>query len=123
MLQIHREKITSSTSTDPDLGQETSMHLVRLWAKDQIERLRCEKSPESASQEVSMASAYKLVTPLMGAVVLENEQQYQVAGLKVPDAQGIPTIPEPQTWMLILAVILLLAWAVNQQRRCGCLRG
>ncbi len=123
MLQVHREKIASSTAVEPDLGQETSMHLVRLWAKDQIESIRAKASPESASREVSMASSYKLVTPLMGAVVLETEQQYQVAGLKVPDAQGIPTIPEPETWMLIGVVLLLLAWAVAQQRRSKCWQG
>ena len=117
MLQFHREKITSGTNEETGLGQETSMHLVRLWAKDQIEGLRSKASPEGASQEVSMASAYKLVTPLMGAVVLETEQQYQVSGLKVPDAQGIPTIPEPETWMLIIVVMALLVWASAQQRR------
>ncbi len=123
LLQIHREKIASGTSEEITLGEETSLHLVRLWAKDQIESLRTSATPESASREVALASVYKLVTPLMGAVVLETEQQYKVAGLEVPDAQGIPTIPEPQTWMLILVVMLLLAWAVVQQRKHGCLRG
>lgn len=122
-LQIYREKIASGSGEANQPGQEVSMHLVRLWARDQIEALNVTPTPQSTSQEISIASAYKLVTPHMGAVVLENDQQYQVAGLNVPDAQNIPTIPEPQTWMLILVVLSLLAWAVIQQRRSGCLRG
>ncbi len=123
MLQFHREKITSETGEETGLGPETSMHLVRLWAKNQIETLRAQAAQENATKEISMASAYKLVTPLMGAVVLENDRQYQVAGLKVPDAQGIPTIPEPETWMLIMVVLLLLVLAAAQQRRNKCCQG
>jgi len=68
--------------------------------------------------QAKRAAQHQLVTPYSGAVVLENQQQYERAGLKPVDAGSTPQIPtngvpEPSR-MLLLALGLLL---LNQRRR------
>ena len=62
---------------------------------------------------------YQLVTPVSGAVVLENAQQYEEAGLTPSSASDSPrVVPEPGTWVLLIlgAVVILLS------RRCQMFR-
>lgn len=63
-----------------------------------------------------LAQRYQLVTPVSGAVVLETRQQYTDAGLEPVPAGSVPTVPEPETWMLILLVLGLLTWQVRRTR-------
>ena len=76
-------------------------------ARDGIERAEC----------VAFAAAHQLVTPLTGAVVLENQQQYAAAGLTPVDPATVPTVPEPETWLLLFTLMLALlglAWRERQ---------
>ena len=59
-----------------------------------------------------LAVRYQLVTPVSGAVVLENAQQYQATGLQPVDAGSVPTIPEPEMVVLLIVVGLLLMWLI-----------
>ena len=83
-----------------------SQHVERLWAFRESQRLAFERQPDAAIQ---LAARHQLVTPLTGAVVLENQAQYQEAGLTPVDPATVPVIPEPSTWVLLAmgAVILL----------------
>lgn len=80
-------------------------HLVRLWAADYV-RGECDGLPRADC--VKLAATHQLVTPLSGAVVLENQQQYDEAGLTAVDPATVPTIPEPETWLLICVLMLAL---------------
>lgn len=95
---------------------KTSDHLVRLWAAERIERLLL-KGDEAGRQTASaLALKYHLVTPVSGAVVLETAAQYNAAGL-TPVAKGsVPTVPEPEEWMLMFVVGLLLLWMLHRHR-------
>lgn len=108
-----RSEITSSTVelTSP----QTSDHLLRLWAYDRIRELLAAGSFEQKKTATQMAGLYQLVTPLSGAVVLENQQQYDENGLQPVDEGTVPTIPEPQTWLLIIATLLMLGWALRRR--------
>jgi len=55
-----------------------------------------------------MATAYQLVTPVSGAVVLETKEQYEAAGLEPVKPGSVPTIPEPETWAMIIVALLIL---------------
>jgi hypothetical protein len=79
-------------------------HLVRLWVADEVRRLTGESSEEATAKAI----AFRLVTPLTGAVVLESEEQYDEAGLD-PGEGAIPTVPEPEVWLLLIVVFLVLA--------------
>lgn len=95
---------------------KTSDHLVRLWAADQIERLLLKSDEASRQEATALALKYHLVTPVSGAVVLESDAQYDAAGLKPVDKGSVPTVPEPEEWMLMFIVGLLLWWMLRRHR-------
>jgi hypothetical protein len=103
-------------------GVETSDHLARLWAREEIDRQvrRWPGEPASAfhrKEAVALASRYHLVTAVSGAVVLEQASQYREAGLEPGDASNVPTVPEPGTWALLALVAAVLLWVVRGRRR------
>lgn len=95
----------------PDEAIETSDHLARLWASDEVTRILTARDPTLHSAAVSLASRYQLVTPVTGAVVLETAQQYSASGLTPVDPGTVPTIPEPEiVVMLIVVAGIFLTW-------------
>jgi hypothetical protein len=98
-------------------SKETSAHLVRLWAKDEVERRLAGKSPEDEKAALDLAVKYQLVTPVSGAVVLETQEQYDQFGLRPVDANTVPTIPEPEEYLLFAVVLSLIIWLFWQFRR------
>lgn len=124
--RVHREQLPPGASL-PEGALKTSDHLARLWAADQIQR-HLEKGDEMGDKTgdkkgddkgrqaaTDLALRYHLVTPLSGAVVLETAGQYEDAGLKPVDKGSVPTVPEPEEWMLIAAVLVLLLWMVRRR--------
>jgi hypothetical protein len=104
----------------PDEAKATSLHIARLWARDEVEALRSDATT-SVEPAIALAITYRLVTPVSGAVVLESKEQYAEAGLS-PVAPGtVPTIPEPE--MVALMVVVALAFvAFVWRRRKQCIR-
>jgi hypothetical protein len=104
-------------------GAEAPAHLVRLWAAEEVAR----PAPASPSQATALAVKHRLVTPLTGAVVLETKEQYERAGLELPDDlkdeqhayPGKPGMlahgPEPAWWLL--GAVVAVALGVERWRR------
>lgn len=116
-LELVRTSNRVENNPQPPEATETSDHLARLWAKDEVARiltLRDEALNESAT---SLAVRYQLVTPVSGAVVLETPEQYRAAGLQPVDAGTVPTIPEPEMVILLLIMAMFVIWVVCQKRR------
>jgi len=88
-----------------------SDHIARLWANERVLELMRAKS--NRTDAVALAAQYRLVTPVSGAVVLENKQQYDAARL-TPASQAtvptVPTVPEPHEWALIIIACAALGW-------------
>lgn len=99
---------------------KTSDHLVRLWAAEQIDRLLARGDQASRQAAGAMAVKYHLVTPVSGAVVLETAAQYAAAGLEPVAPGSVPTVPEPEEWLLMAVVAALLGW-LWRRRRAGLL--
>jgi hypothetical protein len=111
-----RENISKNTAGTLAPEIQTSSHLARLWAYDKINRLISSKKKNTTSEAMITAVNYQLVTPITGAVVLENQEQYDDAGLE-PVAPGtVPTIPEPETWMLIIVVFCTFLGLIYRRR-------
>lgn len=91
-------------------GMETSDHLARLWANDEVARILNARDVLLNDAATTLAVRYQLVTPVSGAVVLETAEQYRASGLKPVDAGTVPTIPEPETVTLLLIALLFLVW-------------
>lgn len=92
----------------------TSPHLTRLWAAAQVNAMGKDEKQRAAA--VSMATTYQLVTPVSGAVVLETQAQYDEAGLEPVKPGSVPTIPEPETWAMIIVALLVLVLRRRSRR-------
>jgi hypothetical protein len=66
---------------------------------------------------VALATQYRLVTPVSGAVVLESQQQYDESRLTPVSQATVPTIPEPHEWVLALIACAALGWFIWRNRR------
>lgn len=87
---------------------KTSPHLARLWAAGRV----AEMSEQALYRPdaVQLATRYQLVTAVSGAVVLESKEEYDAAGLSPVAPGSVPTIPEPETWALMIVTMLALLW-------------
>lgn len=87
----------------------TRPELAKLKAHEEI--LAAISSPDAEAQHDAIAQkaiAYKLVTPVSGAIVMETREDYLHNGLKPPEDEAINqvaqggTVPEPSTLLMIL---------------------
>jgi hypothetical protein len=117
--------VTRAPAPVPPVGdgvKQTSPHLARLWALDEVRRLTSSgrKLSGSKGQEaMKLAADYQLVTPISGAVVLETAAQYARHGLKPVDAATVPTVPEPETVMLLIVAGAVGVWVLWRRRRAA----
>jgi hypothetical protein len=100
----------------PETVKAGSSHCVRLWARDEVLRLASARNSADKDGAVLLANRYQVVTPVSGAVVLETKEQFKAAGLEPVAADSVPTVPEPETWMLmavgamVILVTLVRRW-------------
>jgi hypothetical protein len=94
-----------------------SEHIVRLWARDRVLDLMRTRPAQNRSAAVALATQYRLVTPVSGAVVLETKQQYDESRLTPVSPATVPTIPEPHEWVLALIACAALLWLARQARQ------
>lgn len=99
---------------DMKTGTEVSSHLARLWAADEVNRMLAggQRNREAA---VKLAVKMQLVTAMSGAVVLENQQQYDAAGLKPVNPNSVPSVPE--TGSTLAGLLCALAVLFGLERR------
>ena len=90
-----------------------SQHVARIWANEEVNaRISLGKLEDA----LELATKFQLVTPVSGAVVLENQQQYKDNDLSPVDEGTVPTIPEPHQWVLIILLIVFLLWFLKQNK-------
>lgn len=115
-LEFVRTNEPAAETNKSPATKETSAHLAKLWANDEVERLTNAKEKNGVEDAVKLAVLYQLVTPVSGAVVLETQEQYQRAGLEPVEGGTVPTIPEPETWLLIAVVAAIFLWMLYRQK-------
>ena len=101
----------------PDLGPECSTHLTRLWAMSEVERQVASNVPGAREEAVRLAHKLQLVTPVSAAVVLENDEQYEDAGLTPAKPADVPGVPEPESMALLLVAGSIGLWYWLRRRR------
>ena len=99
-----------------------SAHIARLWAGERVLELMRADPTGNRSAAVALASRYRLVTPVSGAVVLETQQQYEESRLTPVSSATVPTAPEPHEWALALIACAALLWMVWRHRRTPAMR-
>jgi hypothetical protein len=105
-----RKRVSAASWRNRAGSKETSKHLARLWARDQAMAFYAKNEPKHTEMAIAIAKLYQIVTPVTGAVVLENQQQYDDAGLEPVSAGTVPTIPEPEFWMMLAVAFSMLAY-------------
>ncbi len=105
-LEFIRERIDATAPESNPQGGETSMHLARLWAAEEVSRL-C--AARHYTEAMRLAARYQLVTPVSGAVVLETQVQYERAGLQPVAPESVPSVPEPSAGVLLLLGLMFMA--------------
>ena len=108
-----RELVFSLVSNggEEDASDFGSSHVVRLALAGDVVRKLSEGARE-LDDEAKTALKLRLITPLSGAVVLENQEQYANHDLNpTAYARNVPTIPEPEEWAILTVVFLLLLLA------------
>ncbi len=109
---VTRSKLPGDRRAISSDSKETSKHLARLWALDEVTNLMRLGDDKSSETAMKLASSYQLVTPLTGAVALETQEQYRRAGLEPVAPGSVPTIPEPEEWLLMLSALSAIFWAL-----------
>jgi hypothetical protein len=119
-------KMTVQTERHPALPDNTmvqgSDHVTRLWAREQVfsmlQTMSSSKKSQSMRQSIiELAAHHQLVTPVSGAVVLENSQQYENNKLNPVEKNSVPTIPEPHQWLLAFTLMALMIWYMRRNPR------
>jgi len=100
------EQPPASASPLRDPSHPVAVHLTRLWARDRVAAILGEDPRQGWEQAAALATRYRVVTPVSGAVVLERDAQYEAANLDVPEpTEGDPrmvAVPEPGASVLLL---------------------
>jgi hypothetical protein len=94
-----RQRVPRPTAFDT--LSKADKHVARLWAAEEVERLRFTPEQGSLDRAVKLAIEMQLVTPVSGAVVLERAEQYARHGLQQGAPGDSPTVPEPGTAALL----------------------
>lgn len=122
VIEARQERLGPDQAPGTKGMKKTSDHLVRLWARSEIAKLTAAGKPENVEEAVRLASTYHLVTPVSGAVVLETAKDFKREGLtpastaQATDKMNVPTVPEPETWMLMGVLVVVSLWAVWRRR-------
>ena len=93
-----------------------SDQVARVWASERVLELMRADPTANREAAVALATRYRLVTPVSGAVVLETRQQYEESGLTPASQATVPTVPEPHQWAMIIVALATLAWLVWRQQ-------
>jgi len=110
--QFYFERDIISSKNNANTNDDS--HVARLWAKDKVSTLAHSWNGKDKIKAVELAAGYHLVTPVSGAVVLENTEQYIEAGLEPVSEETSPhVIPEPG----IMLIIGLVAMRCIMRRR------
>ena len=118
--QLQRNNIAGPRPlVESQVSTETSFHLARLWAYESVIELLNDGAENSYERAQQLGTDYQLVTPATSAIVLETEAQYVEAGLHAVDGATVPTVPEPETWLLMIGVLICLTSLYRQSRRSG----
>jgi hypothetical protein len=119
LLETLRERAESGSLGGQSQDAETSMHLARLWAAEEVGRLAEARHFEEATR---LAARYQIVTPFSGAVVLETQVQYARAGLQPVPPESVPTVPEPSASLLWLIGFAFLVPVLRRRQAAGPIR-
>lgn len=98
---------------DPQLqGIETSNHLARLWANDEVARILGARDESLREAATLLALRYKLVTPTSGAAILETSKQLDNSDLAPVDTITLTQMAVPDFGGLLFLIFIFFVWLI-----------
>ncbi len=99
----------------PTEAHASGPHLRRLATAAEVAAL-CRRGEHDEARRLAIAA--QLVTPVSGAVVLEQDVQYGQHGLAVPEGEipRVPGIPEPGLLIMLLLAAAVACWWQRRTR-------
>jgi hypothetical protein len=96
--------------SDPNLdGIETSTHLAKLWANDEVARILGARDESLKEAATLLALRYQLVTPTSSAVIMDTPKQIDGGDLEPKETFTISDIGEADFGGLFFLAVLFFA--------------
>src|ERR1051325_8242545 len=94
-------------------GLETSDHLARLWANDEVARILSARDASLREAATMLALRYQLVTPASGAVIGEGlTTQFDNHDLKSHEVAAFTTVQYPDFASLLFLAFIFFVWLI-----------
>ena len=115
MLQFVR---SVKSSADLQLeGIETSDHLARLWANDEVARILSARDNSLREAATMLALQYQLVTPASGAVIQDYPKQFDSSDLRPHESETVMVMSQPDFGSLLFLGLIFFVWLVYVKTR------
>ncbi|MBI5092078.1 MAG: hypothetical protein HZB26_06485 [Candidatus Hydrogenedentes bacterium] len=119
---LHGEDVERVYTLAPDpaasnAGATAAAHVVRLAINQRVHEAVRRQNKKEQSELADLAVKARLVTPVSGAVVLEQQAQYTRHGLDpTRNEEAIPGIPEPEEWALMAIAACALVFMLVRRK-------
>ena len=108
--------VRSVKAPTPDLqseGIETSDHLARLWANDEVARILSANDDSLREAATMLSLHYELVTPVNGTVISDDTSRSAYSGdLKPKEPATFTLVQEPDLGSLLFLGLIFLVWLI-----------
>ena len=106
------------SSTDLQLeGSETSDHLARLWANDEVARILSARDNSLREAATMLALRYELVTPASGAVIQDSPGQFDNGDRQPPESETLTVVSQPDFGSLLFLGFIFFVWLIYVKAR------
>jgi len=93
-------------------GSETSDHLARLWANDEVARILDAHDNSLREAATMLALRYKLVTPVSGAVIQDTPAEFDNTDLESSGFRTFTTVQETDFGSLFFLAFVFFVWLI-----------
>ena len=100
-------------------GIETSDHLARLWASDEVVRILSARDNSLREAAIMLALRYHLVTQASGAVIQEHPQQLEVGDSELSSVSTFTAVQRPDFGSLLFLAFIFFVWLIYVKARKG----
>jgi hypothetical protein len=98
-------------------GVETSDHLARLWANDEVARILSARDDSLKPAATLLASRYHLVTPTSAAVIQDSVEQLNSTDLDPVESPVFVLEGDTDFASLLLFAFIFFAWLIYRKTR------
>jgi len=98
-------------------GMETSDHLARLWANDEVTRILSARDNSLREAAIMLALRYQLVTPASGAVIQDIRQQLDAGQPASHEISSFTIMREPDFGSLFFLALIFFGWIIYVKAR------